>query len=47
MTAGYALNDGVKILDGTLILENEVEKKYERKAFDISNIQLLSKEHKK
>ena len=43
MTAGYGLSDGLKNLDGTIILGTTAKNQYKRRAFDISNIPLFNK----
>jgi len=45
MTAGYGLSDGLKDLDGTIILGSTLKKQYKRRAFDITNIPLFNKTH--
>jgi len=47
MTAGYALDDGLRKLDGTLVIKSEHKKKYQRKAFDLLNIPLFNRARKK
>jgi len=42
MTAGYALDDGLRKLDGLLILKSDLNKEYQRKAFDLLNVPLFN-----
>ena len=47
MTAGYALVDGLRKLDGTLIIKSDLKKEYQRMAFDLLNVPLFNRARKK